>query len=724
MNIVRKKRVTAQIRRWLYCLWALLLFTTVCLPVHAAESRTAETENSQENSQEEEILAPYFIIKGTNEDPSLLEHFPLKATNVVSNINGVIAETYVTQTYVNEGSIPINASYVFPANSNVAVHGMKMIIGNEMITARIQEKEEAKKEYEEAKSEGKSASLMEQKRPNVFTMDVANIMPGDTVSIELHYTELINPRENIYEFVFPTVVGPRYAAPKESGNDTSVSGTSDDDSVSDGDAGSTASDHNTGAPKDSDDDWVSSPYLEDGTAIPGDYNITVNLSTGVPIAEITSKSHDIRIHQENASTAQITLADFDNYAGNRDFILKYRLAGEEVHSGLVLSQGQEENFFMLTVQPPERYEPDDIPPREYIFVLDVSGSMFGYPLDTAKDLLKSLVKDLRETDSFNLILFANESVLLSPESLPATAQNIKAATRLIDEQKGGGGTSLLPALENAITIPKQENSARSIVIITDGYISNDSEVISCITSNMNDASFFSFGIGTSVNDCLIKQIAGCGMGESFIVTDSEDAAESASNFRAYIEAPLLTDISVTYKGFDVYDVETSTPSILYASRPIILFGKWRGTPKGTVTVTGQAGGEEYRQEITVEETASDTESEALRYLWARTRLDRVTGYGNIRNDESVKKEVVELGIKYNMVTPYTSFIAVSEMIRNPEGDSADVDQPLPLPQRVSGLAVGGGYRAYSEPGMLLLMVPAAAAIIIRKRRERHGASND
>lgn len=704
MNIGRKKRITAQIKKCLCCFLALLLFAAGCPTVYAAEKPASKAEDS-EGSQEEEPLAPYFIIQGTEADAAVLEHFPLKATNVVSNINGVIAETYVTQTYVNEGSVPINASYVFPANSNVAVHGMKMIIGNEMITARIQEKEEAKKEYEEAKSEGKSASLMEQKRPNVFTMDVANIMPGDTVNIELHYTELINPRENTYEFVFPTVVGPRYAPPAASGDDAGSS-------VSGNDADGPASGHKGG------DDWVAAPYLASDAVVPGDYNITVNLSTGVPIAEVTSKSHDIRIHQTDAASAQITLVNSEDYAGNRDFILKYRLAGEEIQSGLVLSQGQEENFFMLTVQPPERYEPEDIPPREYIFVLDVSGSMFGYPLDTAKDLLRDLVADLNETDRFNLILFANDSVLLSPESLPATAKNVKAALKLIDEQEGGGGTSLLPALESAIAIQKEDDWARSIVIITDGYISNDSEIMSCITDNMNSASFFSFGIGTSVNDCLIKQIAGCGMGESFIVTDSEDAAESAANFRTYIEAPLLTDISVTYKDFDVYDVETSAPSILYASRPIILFGKWRGMPGGTVTVTGQTGGKEFKQEISVDNVEADTESEALRYLWARTSLDRVTGYGNIRNDESVKNEVIELGKKYNMVTPYTSFIAVSEIIRNPEGDSADVDQPLPLPQRVSGLAVGGGYRAYSEPGMLLLILPAAAAVIIKRKRKK------
>lgn len=729
MNIVRGKKFADKIRKGMCCLLALLLFAASCPTVSAAENNAAAEDGQSTENDEDKLLAPYFIIQGTENDAVSLEHFPLKATNVVSNINGMIAETYVTQVYANEGDVPINASYVFPASSGVTVHGMKMIIGNEMITARIKEKEEAKVEYETAKSEGKSASLMEQKRPNVFTMDVANIMPGDTVNIELHYTQLITPKENVYEFVFPTVVGPRYAPPAVSDGDAAAassasgadggknSGSSDNDNGTSGSTsgGSSASGADGGENGSNDDDWVASPYLDDGADLLGDYSITVNLSTGIPIAEVTSKSHAVRVDQTDDTTARITLTDSDDYAGNRDFILKYRLAGEEIQSGLVLSGNQTENFFMLTIQPPERYEPEDIPPREYIFVLDVSGSMFGYPLDTAKDLIRDLVAGLEETDTFNLILFANESTLLSPGSLPATAQNIRAATKLIDEQEGGGGTSLLPALQDAIAIPKEDDTARSIVMITDGYVSNDNEIISCITDNMGSASFFSFGIGTSVNDYLIKQIAGCGLGESFIVTDREDAAESAANFRTYIEAPLLTDISVTCKGFDVYDMEPSVPSVLYASQPIVLFGKWRGKPDGIITITGKAGGEEYIQEIPVKDAAVDTESEAIRYLWARTRLDRITRYGSVRNDESVKAEITQLGLEYNMITPYTSFVAVSEIIRNPEKDSTDVDQALPLPQRVSGLAVGGGYRAYSEPEMLLLILPAAAAVLAKKK---------
>ena len=788
MKIKRKQRILCQIRKWLCCMLALFLFAASCPVVCAAEKNNftdsgdgnSETKDSGESSEEtddgDKLLAPYFIIQGSGDEGAAVERFPLKSTDVVTNINGLIAETYVTQIYVNEGDVPINASYVFPTSSGVSVHGMKMIIGNEMITAQIKEKEEAKVEYEEAKSEGKSASLMEQKRPNVFTMDVANIMPGDTVSIELHYTELLAPTENVYEFIFPTVVGPRYAPPEEpSGEDGDASGENgepdgssvserdgepdgssiserdgepdgssvserdgepDGSSVSGGDSAnagngtSVGNGSGTGSGLSEDDSWIVSPYLADGATPPGDYNITVNLSTGVPIADITSKTHAIKVNKTDSSTAQITLANPADYAGNRDFILKYKLTGESIQSGLVLAGGhgnngsfKEEQFFMLTIQPPERFEPEDIPPREYIFVLDVSGSMFGYPLDTAKELIHDLVADLKETDTFNLILFANDTMLLSPRSLPATAANIKTATKLIDEQEGGGGTSLLPALEDAIAVPKSEDIARSIVIITDGYISNESEVISCITDNMDSASFFSFGIGSSVNDYLIKQVAGCGLGESFIVTDKEDAEESAENFRTYIEAPLLTDISITYKGFEVYDVEPAVPSILYASQPIVLFGKWRGKPGGTITVTGKAGGEEYVQEIPVGNVTVDMESEAIRYLWARTHLDRIAGYGSVRNDESVKEEITQLGLEYNMITPYTSFIAVSEIIRNTDGDSKDVDQALPLPQRVSNLAVGGGYRAYSEPGMLFLSL-AAAAVMIRKKFARRSPTDN
>jgi len=695
-------RLCLLISLFIFTAFAFAPFSFISMISNAAEKDTEEKE-------EEGLLAPYFIIQSTDPDAFPIDCFPLKSTDVVTNINGMIAETYVTQTYTNEGTVPINARYVFPTSPSVTVHGMKMEIGNHIVTAQIKEKEEAKKEFEEAKSEGKSASLLEQKRPNVFTMDVANIMPGDTARIELHYTELITAVEGTYEFIFPTVVGPRYAA----------SSTSEEEH-SDSAEGNSNSDNSA-----EDNDWVASPYLADGVTPPGEYHITVNLSTGVPIADLSCKSHQISVIRDGEDKAQVTLSDENDYAGNRDFILKYKLTGEEVQSGLVLTQGEKENYFMLTVQPPERYTPEEIPPQEYIFVLDVSGSMYGYPLETAKTLIRDMVEGLRETDQFNLILFANSTIQLSQKSLPATAQNIQAATDLVDEQKGGGGTSLLPALKEAVSSSGESGTARSIVIITDGYVDNETTIFDFIDENMDTASFFSFGIGSSVNRYLIDGIAGAGLGESFLVTDSEDAAESAERFRNYIGAPLLTDISIDYKDFDVYDVELSTPSTLFAQRPIVLFGKWRGTPSGTITVSGKSGTQDYREEISVAETAVDSQNEAIRYLWARTRLDRVAGYGSVRNDSSVKEEITRIGLEYNLTTPYTSFVAVVDTIRNTDGESTDVNQALPLPLQVSNLAVGGGYTAYSEPECLLflLITMGAAIVLMSRKRLRKAAQN-
>ena len=666
-------------KNWLYLILTLFIFTVSAVTAYAEETGGDDIGKT---------LSPYFFVEGVE---SSVDTFPLKDTKVSTTINGVIAETYVTQTYANKGQSPINAKYVFPASDKVTVHGMKMEIGNQVITAKIKEKEEAKEEFEEAKSEGKSASLMEQQRPNVFTMDLANVMPGDTVRIELHYTEMITSTEGTYEFVFPTVVGPRYAGPSNTGDQEA-------------------------------DQWVSAPYMEEGSTPPGTYDIEVNLSTGVPIASLNCTSHKADIAKENDSTAKVTLSDQESSPGNRDFILDYKLTGEEVNCGLMLNAGDTENFYMLMVQPPERVKTEDIPPREYIFVLDVSGSMFGYPLDTAKDLITNLVTGLRETDTFNLVLFSTNSILMSPKSLPATPENVGKAIDLIDRQEGGGGTELAPALERALAIPREEQVSRSVAIITDGYMSDEDTIFEIVNKNIGATSFFPFGIGSSVNRYLIDGIAKAGLGEPFVVTDPEETEETADRFRTYIQSPVLTDIQVTYDGFEAYDIEPPTLPTLFAQRPIVIFGKWRGQPSGTVRITGKAGTQDYVREIPVDQITPLESNSAIRYLWARTKVERLMDYGyNVEDEETIQKQVTELGLNYSMITPYTSFIAVTDTIRNETGESTDVDQPLPLPQGVSNLAVGG-YTTGSEPGELLLCCAAvliiSAGAFCRARRKR------
>jgi len=298
---------------------------------------------------------------------------------------------------------------------------------------------------------------------------------------------------------------------------------------------------------------------------------------------------------------------------------------------------------------------------------------------------------------------------------------------MIDEEDGGGGTELTSALRDAIAIPRDKNISRSVVVITDGYIFDEKATFDLISKNLDTTSFFSFGIGSSVSRYLIDGIAKAGQGEAFVVTDPDEAEETAKRFRTYIQAPILTDIHVTYDGFDTYDMEPSKLPTLFAERPIVLFGKWRGEPTGTIKITGKTGSQDYVKEIAVSDVQPLDTNNALPYLWARTKVENLTDYGNNNADEeAVKKEVTALGLKYSMMTPYTSFIAVTDIVRNKDGDSKDVKQPLPLPEGVSNLAVGG-YTNGSEPGEIILVGGIIFLILLnlicRAIRRTHGGGD-
>ncbi|MBT8345826.1 MAG: VIT and VWA domain-containing protein [Desulfofustis sp.] len=644
---------------------------------------------SRVESSEKSSLSPYFFIEGGD---SSLEHFPLKDTRVEVSISGVIAAVTVRQVYSNMGGVPINGKYIFPGSTRAAVHGMKMTIGERVIRARIKEKDQARKAFKAAKQQGKNASLLEQQRPNVFSMEVANVMPGDTIEIELSYTELLVPQNGTYQFVYPTVVGPRY-----------TSQTSEQPPAS--------------------ERWVQNPYLKKGSAPRTDFSIDVSLAAGMPIQEISSRSHDIDIAFGDQSRAQVSLTTQDGFAGDRDFILDYRLSGRQISSGLILQQGEDENFFLLMTQPPRQVEPHTIPTREYLFVIDVSGSMSGYPLDSAKRLVKDLIGGMRSTDSFNVLFFAGDSKVLSETPIPAAQANIDRAVAMIEHSRGGGGTELKKAMNRAMNLPKQEGVSRTMVVITDGYIRAEQEVFELIQQNLNHTNVFAFGIGSSVNRYLIEGMAKAGQGEPFVVTKPDEAQAAAERFGRYISQPVLTDIEVTFPGLDTYDVEPPVVPDLFAQRPIIVMGKWRGEPAGLVRVSGNSGEGRYERKIPVGGAVTSGHDGSLHYLWARTRISRIADF-KARQDsnEQNREEIVALGLKYNLLTRFTSFIAIDEIVRNLNLESKNVKQPLPLPRNVSNLAVGGGVRRVPEPELYLLAVLVLLSMVLPRLRRNKALS--
>jgi Ca-activated chloride channel family protein len=628
---------------------AFLVSALACANTHAQQGQAGESTGV------DQTLSPYFLVKS---DDQSLDQLPLKSTSANVNIAGVIADVRVSQVYKNEGKKALEAIYVFPASTRAAVYAMKMTIGKRVIEAKIRKREEARRDYEQARDQGKSASLLEQQRPNVFQMNVANIMPGDEIKVELSYTELLVPTDRVYEFVYPTVVGPRYS-------------------------------NVTAEQAPASERWVQNPYLHQGEKAPYSFDINVTIAAGMPIRDVSCPSHKVTTVYGSPSIAKIALDKSESNGGNRDYVVHYRLDGGRIQSGLLLSNHGEERFFLLMMQPPEKVAKAQIPGREYIFIVDVSGSMYGFPLDVSKQLLKNLIGNLRPTDVFNVLLFSGGSALMSEKSLPATNENIQKAINLIERQQGGGGTELLPALKQALALKKPENFSRTFVIVTDGYVSVEEEAFDLIRNNLDNANVFAFGIGSSVNRHLIEGMARVGMGEPFVILTGNEAAGKAARFKAMIESPVLTRVKVNFDGFDAYAVEPSTLPDVLAERPVIVFGKWRGEQKGTITLTGVTGTGKFREVVDVSKAKASPDNSALRYLWARHRISLLSDYNKLRLDDKRVNEVTELGLSYNLLTAYTSFVAIDSEIRNKDGKPTAVKQPLPLPEDVSDYAVGG-----------------------------------
>ena len=623
-------------------------------------------------------LSPYLYVAGG--DPSH-DQVPLKKSWAEVDIAGVIAAVRVHQVFENTGSKPIEAIYVFPASTRAAVHAMRMKIGTRTIDAKIERKAEARAHYEAAKQSGKRASLLEQERPNVFTTSVANIMPGDRIEVELDYSELVVPDNATYEFVYPTVVGPRYAGGASSKTDHKT-------------------DHKT-------DQWMANPHLPEGKPEPYAWDLKVHLQTGIGLKDVSSPSHKIAVSYAGPSTADIKLDQ--GGGGNKDFVLRYRLAGDKIETGLLQFEEPAaelghpaEKFFALLVEPPKRPVLADIPGREFIFLLDVSGSMHGFPIDTTKELMRNLLPSLRPTDHFNLVFFSGANYVWSRSgSRPATDSNIKEGLDVILKQYGSGGTELMGGLQSAYGIPPVgKGVSRTVVVVTDGYVGIEAQAFRFIRERLDQANLFAFGIGSSVNRALIEGMARAGLGEPFVVLGPHKAAEQAEKLRQMIDRPLLTNIEVRFGDAGAYEVAPEKIPDLLTERPLLIYGKYRGDKPTRIEITGRTGRGAFKHTVDLRPADARKENAALRSLWARKWVEILEDEFHMGGGKPVEDAITDLGLFYNLLTPFTSFVAIDSEVVNRTGKSGTIRQPLPMPEGVSNYAVAE----------VQAMVPASAAM--------------
>ncbi len=628
---------------------------------------------------------------------------PLKHTDVKADISGFLVRATVTQEFENTADYKIEAVYTFPLPNNAAVDDMTMLVGGRTVKGKIKKREEAKQIYEDARRNGNVASLLDQERPNIFTQSVTNIMPGEKIKIVISYVETLEYEDGNYEFVFPMVVGPRYIL----GNAISKQGggwADDTDRVPDASR-------------------ITPNVAKPGTRAGHDISVEVSLDAGVPLDNLLSKTHDIEITRNGNNKAVVKLKN-QSTLPNKDFILKYDVAGKKINDAVLTHNGSNGGFFQFILQPPDRPTTEQITPKELVFVLDTSGSMSGFPIEKAKEAMKHAIDGLNPRDTFNLITFAGDTHVLFPKPVAATRENLRLAQDFLADRRGGGGTEMMKAIRAALDPTNSQEHVRIVCFMTDGYIGNENEIISEIKQHPK-ARIFSFGIGSSVNRFLLDKMAQAGRGEVEYVALNDDGSKAAQRFHERVQNPLLTDIEVEWGGLQVADVLPKQIPDLFSAKPLVLTGKYTGSGRATIRLRGKQAGQLLTREIVVDFPASQAQHDVLATLWARTKIDDLTMQdpGNAERLD-LRESITALGLQYRLMTQYTSFVAVEEKIITDGTTPRRVEVPVELPEGVSYEGVFGGEKEERKQiaAVQMMQMPSTAVGPLRMRAGKSGTA--
>ena len=597
---------------------------------------------------------------------------PLKHTDVRASVAGFLARVTVTQEFENPFKEKIEAVYTFPLPQAAAVDDMTMEVGGRTVKGKIMRREEAKQVYRTARDAGQVASLLDQERPNVFTQSVANVMPGESVTVVISYVETLKYEAGTYEFVFPMVVGPRYIPGTPTGRKAPRGRLPNTDRVPDASR-------------------VTPPLAEQGTRAGHDVSVEVSLDAGVPVEGLKSPSHEIDVERPSPSSARVRLKDLAAIP-NKDFRLRYDVAGAKIQDAVLAHRDTRGGYFTLILQPPRRVTVEDVTPKELVFVLDTSGSMSGFPIEKAKETMGLALDSLNPQDTFNLITFAGDTHVLFEEPVPATRENLLKARQFLQSREGGGGTEMMKAIEAALAPSDAQGHVRVVCFMTDGYVGDDFEIIGEVQKHPN-ARVFSFGIGDAVNRFLLGKMAEEGRGEVEYVALGDDGSAAARRFHERVRNPLLTDITIDWGGLQVTDVYPRRIPDLFGSVPVIVSGRYTAGGRGVVRLRGTMSGQAFEREIAVELPESKAENDVLATLWARRRVEDLTGedYAGMQSGEpryDLREEITGLGLEYRLLTQFTSFVAVEETTVTDGGKPRRIDVPVEVPEGVNPEKVG------------------------------------
>ncbi|MDS4026547.1 MAG: VIT domain-containing protein [Candidatus Contendobacter sp.] len=633
---------------------------------------------------------------------------PLLKTDIDADVQGDVARVTVTQTFANPLDRAVHATYLFPLNETAAVNAMTMEVGDERVQAKIQRIEEARATFEKAKGEGRAAALLSQHRPNMFTQDIANLMPGLPIKVTLTYAQTVPRVDGAYELVVPLVVGPRYqpqGAGVPPGQPAPKGGVQHWNAQTGTSGGATAKNSQAAYGQWEVEQLPAYPPVFELNVPeqidPERVGLTIHLNAGMAIANIESRTHPITTETPDQDHAEVKLAN-GRTLDNRDFVLRYTLAGTRTQAGLLAYRDQRGGFFSLLLEPPQAPAATDITPREMVFVLDCSGSMDGLPIDASKAFMRAALRRLRPTDSFRIIRFSDSANEFSAQPLPATPQNIQAGLRYTDSLRGEGGTEMSSGIRQALAPPVPTGAIRIVTFLTDGYIGNEAEILALLKANLNDARLYAFGVGTGVNRYLLSEMGRVGRGFTRYMDPTENQEKVAGELADRLQSPVLTDIEIDWGGLEISEQSPNQLPDLFAGQSLRIQGRYNHPGKYEIKVRGLVQGRPATLPLQIELPEASTEGEAVPIIWARSVIgdlhyQMTTGAHRLGNEpvnaDALKQRITDLGLNFALVTPWTAFVAVSEKIYNANPESTPT-LPVPVAQ-----VKGTTERAYGEPAV-------------------------
>ncbi len=596
---------------------------------------------------------PQFGLSVVDDAGVTLAICPLQRTDVKSDIAGQMARVVVTQHFSNSSDTPIEALYTFPLPHDAAVDGMTFQIGERTIKGEIKKREEAAQIYAQAKANGQNAALLDQERPNIFSQRVANVMPGQQISVEISFTQPVVYRAGHYEWEFPTVVGPRYTTAQTP-----------------------------------DADKITPPITPQDTKAGHDLTMQVHLTSPVALGEISSALHPITVDKSGDNEANIALKEGETLP-NKDFVLRFAPRDNVLQTGLVTrSDGKGGGWFQLVVQPPAQAPQSEIARKEMVFVIDQTGSQSGAPIEKAKETMRYCIENLNAGDTFQLLGFNTDVYPCFPKPVEATAANIAKAKAFLAPLNGGGGTDILRATDYALQIPADPDRPRIVCFMTDGYVGNEAQITKYIHEKGQSVRMFPFGVGNSVNRFLIDSMAREGRGVPEYALLNEDGKKLAQRFYNRVANPVLLDVKPDWNGLPVAEVYPKRVPDVFESGPVVLTGRFTRPVAGELIVNGRSAGREWSKRVKVDFSQADQNSGAgLPSAWARQKIEDLTNTSPTQTSgetaDDLRSQITNVALDYHLMSQYTSFVAVEPTIVNVGGQQKTVEVPVEMADGVS-----------------------------------------